>query len=312
MPLKTEPIIFFGNERLSTGLATIEPKVLPMLIDEGYAIKAVIIQQAANNNSGRGLEVAEKAKEHGIPVYSNPTDHDLINCIKQIQPALGILIAFGRIISPDVLNLFPKAIVNLHPSLLPQYRGSTPIEQAILDGSKSTGASLMQLSSKMDAGAVFTQEQITLTGSDTKAELADKLLLLGATMLRQNLPAILDGSLKPTAQSESAATYSSRIKKGDGLIEPNQTASELDKVVRAYSGWPGTYLQSNNETVIILQAKAITDNHLNFVGQLVRNSDKLLLPTRQGSLEITHLQRAGRKPISARDYINSHPNLIKV
>src|SRR5581483_9225315 len=128
----------------------------------------------------------------------------------------AVLVAFGRIIPQPIIDLFPKGIINIHPSLLPKLRGPTPIETAILDGLTETGVSLMRLEAKMDAGPLYSQQKISLNGDETKLELATKLNKVGAELLINSLPAILDGSLIPKPQNNSKATYTKLITKDDG------------------------------------------------------------------------------------------------
>lgn len=247
-------ILFFGNERLATGVTTAAP-ALQDLIAHGYEVAAVVVAQSPLGASRRArpLEVALIAEQHGIPLLSvsNLQDSTTLQQLAAYQAQAAVLIAYGKIVPQAVLDIFPRGIINIHPSLLPLHRGSTPIESVILDGDHETGVSLMQLSSKMDAGPVYAQEKIVLTGRETKQGLADQLASLGVELLRQHLPRILDGSLTPHAQDETQATYDAQIEKEDGVIDWTKSAERLEREVRAYFGWPRSRTKIGYTDIII-------------------------------------------------------------
>jgi methionyl-tRNA formyltransferase len=154
-------IVFFGNERLATGVTTTAP-TLQALIDAGYEVCALVVaqNQSGASRKARKLEVAEIAEQHGIPVLVPAKLDDIAGQLKDYGAEIGILVAFGKIVPQAILDIFPHGIINIHPSLLPKHRGSTPIESAILFGENETGVSLMQLVQKMDAGPVYAQETV--------------------------------------------------------------------------------------------------------------------------------------------------------
>ncbi len=253
---KLKPLVFFGNERLATGLDATAVPTLQALLKEGYTIVAVVSNYTAGRSrNARKLEIAEIAKAHNIPLFLPARTMDIKTELMNLKAEAGILVAYGRIIPQSVIDIFPKGIINIHPSLLPKYRGPTPIEQSILDGVAITGVSIMQLTAKMDAGPIYAQAQYRLVRQETKDELAERLLNLGKDMLIDNLPSILDGSLQPQLQEDKRATYSGLITKHDGLVNPSiQTAKEIERTVRAYAGYPKTQLYINNHKVIVTAA----------------------------------------------------------
>ncbi len=255
MKKMSKKILFFGNERLATGVTTTAP-ALRALIDNGYEIAAVIVAQndIGKSRKARPLEVAEVAAEHNIPVLSPPNLKKAKDELAAYGAEAAVLIAYGKIVPPEVLAIFPAGIVNIHPSLLPLHRGSTPLESVILSGARATGVSLMKLSEKMDAGPVYARETVPLDGTETKQALADELSAIGTAILGENLPAILNSSLESQSQDETSATHGAHISKSDGVIDWSKPAVQLEREVRAYAGWPRSRATIGATDVIITLA----------------------------------------------------------
>lgn len=301
-------IVFFGNEKIATGLNKTNLITLNKLIDNGYKIDAIFSPyKKTTSRNEHSLEVFEFAKKHKISIYTDYSQTELQNILDNLPAQLGILVAYGKIVPQSVIDHFKYGIINIHPSLLPKYRGSTPIESAILDGAKTTGVSIMQLSNQMDAGPVFAQEKIHLNGKESKQDLADKLNSLGADMLLDNLEQIINNNLNPKPQ-EGDISECKKISKGDGIIDANDTADLVLRKIRAYSGWPKSHLLFKDKDLIILSAvpsdiKSKSDN-ISIV------DDKLILKCIDSSIEITSLQLPGKKPMDAKSFINGYKNFI--
>lgn len=249
-------IIFFGNERLTSGLKRTTAPVLRGLIGRGYNVVAVISHHSeSKSRNQRELEVAEVAKQHGIPVLLPDRPTDILNEIANFKADIAVLVAYGRIIPKRVIDIFPKGIVNIHPSLLPKYRGPTPIESAIANGDHETGVSIMQLTAGMDSGPVFKQSKLQLTGKETKFDVYNSLSEQGAKLLFDTLPDIIDGSLQPIEQNENEVTYCHLLRKEDGILEPEQTSAiQAECHVRAYLNYPKTRYAVLNQQIIITKA----------------------------------------------------------
>ena len=196
-------ILFFGNEQLGTGLSTTAP-TLQALIAEGYDITGVIVAQKdiGKSRKSKEQEIVQLAESHNIPVFAPTKLADIRDDLVAMKAEAGVLIAYGKMVPQSIIDIFPNGIINIHPSLLPLHRGSTPIESVILGGDTKTGVSLMQLAAEMDAGPVYSQTTIELNGDETKQVLADELQRLGAEMLIRDLPKILDRTLLPTKQDD--------------------------------------------------------------------------------------------------------------
>ncbi len=309
MEKTSKTIIYFGNERLATGVTT-EAPALQALIEAGYTVAAVVSNyQAARSRSAHELEVQTIATKHGIPVLLPGKPSDIIRELQQYNAEIGVLIAYGKIVPQVVMDIFPKGIINIHPSLLPLHRGPTPVESVILDGSKTTGVSIMQLVKAMDAGPVFAQSAVTLSGQETKQELADMLLEIGTSMLLEVLPGILDGSLAALPQDESKATYDRLITKDDGTIDWHKPAVVIEREIRAYSGWPGSRSTIGGKEVVITKAHVAGDSK-HRLGQTdqagpFRTPDGYIgMPSlASGVLVIERLKPAGKREMSAQEFL---------
>ena len=244
-------IVFFGTEDFSL-------TALTGLIEAGYDIAAVITKPDSKRGRGQHLtapSVKVLAQRHNIPVWQ-PTDlTDIAEDSRALQPVTGVLVSYGKIVPQALINLFTPGIINVHPSLLPKYRGPSPIESAILNADPSTGVSIMQLSRAMDAGPVYAVKNHQLAGSETQAELYHALAVIGTDLLLETLPAILDGSLIPTPQDANQVSYCPLLLKADGLLIPEKfTADEAARRVRAYLNYPKARITHGDTSLIITKA----------------------------------------------------------
>lgn len=254
---KTRRIIFFGNERLVSGLDHTETPVLQALIENGYYVCAVVANDAGTRSrKQKTLEVAELAQANNIPVHLPARPMDIYDELAAYQADAGVLVAYGRIVPQKLIDLFPFGIINIHPSLLPKYRGPSPIESAIANGDRSTGVSIMALSAKMDAGPVYHQIKYHLPKYEAAPHLSQKLGGLAATELIATLPRIFSGELTPMPQDDSEATYCQLISKQDARLDPSvQTAEQAERLVRAYKAYPRARLKLNAHELIVLEAQ---------------------------------------------------------
>ena len=244
-------IVFFGTENYS--LIT-----LKVLVDNGFNVVCVVTKP--DTRRGRGHKLAEPpvkvfAKSHNIPVLQPNKVGEITEHIKRLQPVAGILVAYGKIIPQSIIDLFTPGIINVHPSLLPKYRGPSPIESAIANRDHETGVSIMQLDKKMDAGPVYSQITQPLTRKETKSELYDKLFHDGTALLIKNLPDIINNTIIPTPQNDNNATYCQLLTKENSWIDPERmTAAEADAYVRAYLGFPRSRINIGGRDIIITKS----------------------------------------------------------
>lgn len=275
----SKTIVFFGTDEFSA-------YSLRALINAGFPIGLIITQP--DRPSGRGRKIIEPVtktigKQNGIKVLQPAKLSDIISDIAALNNPVGVLVSFGRIIPQSIIDLFSPGIVNVHPSLLPIYRGPSPIESTILNGDKETGVSIMQLSAAMDAGPVYDQTRLRLTGGETTPQLEETLGESGANRLVDILPSIVDGSLQPIPQNDELATYCQLTKKEDSLLDTeNITAAEAERRVRAYLAFPKTKLTVLEQLIIVTKAhveeESINELSIKFKDGKFLQIDELISP----------------------------------
>ncbi len=245
----SKTVIFFGTDAFSA-------PTLRGLLADGYSVGAVVTKP--DSKQGRGQQVTASlvkqiALQHDIPVWQPAKLTEVIDDIKALGPVIGVLSSYGKIIPQSVLDLFQPGIINIHPSLLPAYRGPSPIETAILNQDELTGVSVMLLSADMDAGPLYEQVEVPIFSDEEAPALYDTLANEGTAALLHVLPAIISGELQPSPQ-KGEPTYTSLLKKSDSLLDTTKTAAESDAQVRAYLLFPKTKLTLSGQQVIITKA----------------------------------------------------------
>jgi methionyl-tRNA formyltransferase len=237
-----------------------------LLQHDFFKTKLKYVVTKTPQEKGRGRVVTPTAVEElaialpDVTLLHANTKKELDDIIAQLEtPLAGVLVSYGVIVSPFVLNRFTPGIINFHPSLLPAYRGPSPIETAILNGERATGVSVMKLESAMDAGPVYAQKLLILDGTETPQSLYARIVTETADWFAQQLQAILDERLDAQTQDDSQATYTKIIKKQDGVLRPDEkTATELEHQVRAHQLFPKSRIIINGRDLIITKSH-VTD-----------------------------------------------------
>lgn len=247
-------VIFIGTGTL--GLKTLEF----LIEDPQYKIISVITgaeKRVVGRKSTKIKNVIlELAKKNNLPtiVTGNINDEKVISKIIGDKPDLGIMADFGQIIGGKILDIPKHGIINIHPSLLPKYRGPSPIQETILQGDKFAGVSLIKTDKKMDAGGIISQISVELSGSETSTILKKYLSDIAATLLLNSIPYYLAGDLKPEDQDETKASYTKLFKKEDGFVNDSTPAIEVERKIRAFDAWPKVYTFRKKKRVQILSA----------------------------------------------------------
>ncbi len=307
MTQKSKTILFFGTEDFSA-------YSLEMLIKHGFLIGAIITKPDTRRGRSKQLtkpRVKELGETYNIPVWQPHKLSDIADNIRQFDSPVGVLVSFGKIIPQSIIDLFTPGIINLHPSLLPKYRGPSPIEAAILNGDAETGISIMQLSAAMDAGPVYSQEKVALHNTETAPELYEALGRRGATLLMESLPGITDGSMVPSSQDNAAVTYCQLITKADGSINWHNSAIQIEREIRAYQSWPGS--RTTLGTVDVIITKAHTSSDSGEPGRLVINStpqQSLGVYAQTGCLIIDQLKPIGKKEMPVQAFLAGYKNKL--
>jgi len=228
----------------------------------------------------------------------------------------GLLAAFGKIIPKDVLNKFKKGIINVHPSLLPKYRGPNPIREAILNGDKETGVTLFLLDEFVDHGPILAQEKIELNGNETYLQLEEKLGILGGQLFNKTIEKYLAGEINPLPQDDSLAIYTRKINKEDGKLDINEDYVIWDRKIRALNPWPGTYIEIiiKNEIKIlkIYSIEKINEKNLKEdirkinIGEFFQHKNELGLRLKDSFILIKELQLQDRKRMNSKEFLNGY------
>lgn len=309
-------IVFFGTPDFAA-------IILKKLINSPHKPIACITQP--DKKVGRKQEItAPPVKKlclaHNIPVlqFEKIRDKNTITRIKNFNPGLIITAAYGKILPKEILDLPKFGCINIHASLLPKYRGASPIQAVILSGDKKAGVTIMNMAEKMDTGSIIAERDLLVYNNDTSQTLHNKLANLGADLLLDILPKILNRQISPKPQNEKQATYTKIIKKEDGKINWRNEAIKIDRQVRAYFPWPGTFtFFKKNSKNILLKIKQISILNPKVrcavnskPGELFKTRDnKLAISCGIGSLIFEKVQVEGRREITGSDFLRGYPEV---
>lgn len=261
MKNQSKTLVFFGNERILTGVDFSKAPIFSTLIKNNYNILAVFLEnKETKSRKIKSNIIAEIAEKNNIPVYRSLETTEIVNKLKTLKADIGVLVSYGKILKSEVLNSLPYGIINIHPSSLPKYRGTTPIESAIANGDSEIGVSLMKLTEGMDSGPIYAQQNFQIKSNESKIEIAHKALEIGAHLLIKILPEVLSGKLSPTDQIDLNATYTQKLDKSDSFVNPeSDTAININNKIRAMIGYPKAKIIIKGKITII--TKSHVSNH---------------------------------------------------
>lgn len=290
---------------------------LKKLIDEKYDIAAVFTQPDKPRDRGMKLSyspVKELALENNIPVYQ-PTklrDGTATELIKSLRPDILVVVAYGRILPDDMLEVPKYGAINVHASLLPKYRGAAPIQWAVLNGDKITGVTTMYLASEMDTGDIIYTSETEIGEFETSGELFDRLMVMGAELLDRTLRDIEAETAPRTQQDHSKASYVKMLDKSLSPIEWAKTPREIIKQIYGLQPWPVATAELDGKVFKIYSAEYTQNKTVKAPGSVVSAGKKGIEIACLGgeTLLITEIQAAGKKRMKASDYLLGHP--IKV
>jgi methionyl-tRNA formyltransferase len=292
---------------------------LEALIESAYEIAAVYTQPDRESGRGRHMiasPVKQVAMSRGIRVVQPESlrGEEVVGALEALSPELIVVAAYGQILPRAVLSLPRFGCVNIHPSLLPKYRGSSPVASAILQGDDVTGVTIMLLDAGMDTGPVLKQTEEPISAEDTTGSLTAKLAQIGAQLLLETLPEWLGGSLKPQPQDEAQASYTRQIAKEDGEIDWQLSALELWRRVRAFDPWPGCYTRWQDKRLKIIQAVPVDGEKKGEIGEVIALPQSSSAPvgvvTGDGILGLLRLQLEGKKEMSAAEFLLGQRDFI--
>lgn len=291
---------------------------LKKLIDEKYDVAAVFTQPDKPRNRGMQLSfspVKELAVENNIPVYQpvKLRDGSALEIIRELNPDILVVVAYGRILPDDILAAAPLGAINVHASLLPKYRGSAPVQWSVLNGDKITGVSTMYLASEMDTGDVIYTDETEIGEFETSGELFDRLMDMGAELLHKTLQDIDAGIAPRTAQNHAEASYVTMLDKSMCPIDWNKTPREVNKWICGLQPWPVATAEIDGATFRIFKAEYTDKKTEKAPGSIVSAGKKgIEFACLNGeTLLVTELQAPGKKRMKASDYLLGHPIKIE-
>lgn len=295
-------VVFYGTPEYSVG-------ILEALASR-HRVIAVVTKP--DRPRGRGMKLLPSpvkltAEKLSIPVLQpeRASSAESRRRLRELAPELCVLASYGQILSCRLLAVPPYGFINVHPSLLPKYRGASPIQSAILDGAEETGVSIIQMNERMDEGPILAQRSIRL-GTETAKGLSEKLSALGAELLLEVIEEIEKGTVNPRPQDNSLATYTPLIQKSDGLLDWTERAIDLERRVRAMQPSPGAFafakLDNGTELRLNITSAEVADLD-GSPGEILTREEELVVACGEGALRILTLKPAGGKELSAVDFL---------
>ncbi len=297
---------------------------LQKLVEDGHEIGYVVTQIDKAKDRGKKIQetpVKQKAKELGIEVLQPESirkNIEFIDKIKAYVPDLIVVAAYGQILPKEILDIPVKGCINIHASLLPRHRGAAPIQRAILEGDENTGVTLMYMEEGLDTGDMIAKSEIPIDRK-TGGSLDDELAILGAELLARELQNIQTGNITREKQDDTKSTYAPMIFKKDGEINFTKSAQEIERLIRAFDPWPGTYTYYKGETMKIWQADVIDEavdaddfekrqEKNNYVpGTIAEVSNAgIRIITGQGQLLVKEIQMPGKKRIKINEFLRGN------
>jgi len=277
----------------------------------------VAVVTAPDRPAGRGgalraVPVAERARQLGIPALQPRSLRDpaAVASIRSLEPDLGVLADYGRLVPPDVLAIPANGFLNLHPSLLPRHRGASPIPATILADDPQAGVTLMAMDAGLDTGPIVAAASWPLTGGETAAELEAKAGSEAAALLGASLGDWVAGRLQPRPQDDAAASLTRPLRRDDGRLDGETPANLLERRVRAYMPWPGTFLETEAGRFAVHRAETAPSEPGDRPGVLVEDGNGIALATVDGRLRLLEVQPAGGRRMSSEAWRRGRPNLV--
>lgn len=290
------------------------PGLTALLVNPNFEVTAIITQEDKPVGRKQILTppvIKTVALAAGKPVWQPSKIKTVAADLKDLAPDFIVVIAYGQILPPEILEIPKIACVNVHASLLPRYRGAACLQAPILNGDHETGVTVMLMEKGLDTGPILKQEKIELQGTESLEDLHNRLAALGAEILPQTLLALANNQITPQLQDNAKASYVKEIKKIDGLINWDQTAEAIERKIRAFRPWPGTFSYLNNKIIKIIRAQILEkDDQTLEIGEIFNYNGHLAIKCRQNAILILDLQLEGKNPIDSTAFLTGHKEII--
>lgn len=298
-------VVFFGTPRIAS-------MCLQALIDCKINVVAVVTQPDKPIGRKQEIiysEVKQLAIKHNIPCFQPENLMDIYQQLQELNPSLILTCAYGKKIPNEILAIPELRCLNVHPSLLPKYRGASPIQSAIINGDKQTGLSIMYMVEKMDAGDVLIQKSLDISSRETYSSLYDKFEELAYETIKENIHKILKQEFEPIVQDELKVSFCKTIKSEDELIDWNKSASEIDCLIRGLYDKPIAHTIYEGLSIKIYEAIIEQDCPKSNPGEITKiNKDGIYVSTTNGSIVLKTIQLPSKKPLQVSQLINgNHP-----
>lgn len=296
-------VIFMGTPDFSI-------PTLAEIISRGHEVVGVYCQpprKAGRGGKVRNTPIHQFAEQAGLPVFTPKSlkKPEQIQQFKDLKADIAIVVAYGLILPKQILEACPYGCLNVHGSLLPRWRGAAPIQRAIMAGDKETGVMIMQMDEGLDTGDILLSEHIPIQENMTAGELHDDMMQRGAELLGRSLDALERGSLIATPQPEQGVTYAAKIQKSETRIDLSKPVNEVHNHIRGLSPFPGAWLELQNKKLSKERIKILRTKISQLLSEDIQiKDDQLFLNCADGAIQIVELQREGKKPVKAKDFIN--------
>lgn len=296
-------ILFFGSDEFAI-------PTLQSLAESQHKILGVVTQP--DKPSGRGQKItpcpaAAVAKELKLKLFQPPKlDEAAVRELLSLKPDILVVVAYGKFLPKILIDPIPFKAVNLHPSLLPKYRGAAPIAWALLNGDKKIGVTTMTVVEEMDAGEVYLQTETAIDEIENAQDLSHRLSLLGAELLLKTLEGLEKGNLKPKPQDPKKVVMTRKIEKEDGHLQWQEPAPTLFNKIRAFNPWPGTFCYLGEKILKIFEAAPLEETKKSKPGTIMDNRQAITVACGQGALCLLEVQLEGKKRMGASEFIKGH------
>lgn len=297
-------IIFMGS-------AAFAVPSLDAIHNSGHKIVLVVAQPDKPAGRGRRLTsppVANEAKQLGLPLYQPKSVRaaKVIEKLGSYKPDMIVIVAYGKILPKEILEMPKFGCVNLHGSLLPKYRGAAPINWAIVNGETESGVTTMFINEEMDAGDILLKKSVQIGDEDTAITLYDKLAQLGAKLITETISKIEKRTIKPERQNHSQATFAPILKKEDGLIDWGRNAKSIHNLVRGMQPWPYAYTHLDGKLLRILKTFVTDEESTDTPGTIHLKSSQITVSTGDKMISIEELQLEGKRHMETKDFLNGY------
>jgi len=281
-----------------------------------YEHQVVSLLTPPPGRAGRGLAEAANAlvplaEDAGVPILrpENASGEETLSTLADLQPDLGVVVSYGQILSPEFLALPAQGCINLHGSLLPRWRGASPVQAAILAGDLETGVCLQRVVPELDAGPVLARKTVDIGERETGPGLQDVLAAEGAELLREFFVTLGQGDVPlGDEQDPSEATHCRKVRKRDGCIDWSKSSGKVDRQVRAYAGWPWAQAQfPDGQEIRVLQGRSETGSPGAPSGVILKAGKSIEVACGEGSFHIDELQRPGKRALNAAEFMRGFP-----